>query len=394
MVRDNGGHMVALRWSMHSIYDTGVGDVFWAASDIGWVVGHSYIVYGPLLRGCTTLLYEGKPVGTPDAGTFWRVIAEHRVKTLFTAPTAIRAIKREDPSGELIKNYDLSHFNALFLAGERLDPDTLGWAEDCLQVPVIDHWWQTETGWPITANCLGLHQFPVKPGSSTKPVPGWDLDVLDTAGEPVAAGKIGAIVAKLPLPPGAFTTLWKNDVRYVESYLDEFPGYYQTADAGFIDKERYVFVMSRTDDIINVAGHRLSTGGIEEVLSAHPDVAECAVIGVHNALKGQVPIGFLVLKVGVSHSKENINRQVVDMVNDQIGHVASFRQAFVVKRLPKTRSGKILRGTMRKIADGVPFKIPATIDDPKVLDEIRNVLGCLPKSVAVTAEPTTSKVEA
>ncbi|MFC1673494.1 propionyl-CoA synthetase [Pseudomonadota bacterium] len=370
IVRDNGGHMVALNYTMSAIYDVQPGDVYWAASDVGWVVGHSYIVYGPLLHGCTTLMYEGKPVGTPDAGAFWRVIADHKVKVMFTAPTAFRAIKREDPEAKMMADYDLSHFKALFLAGERLDPDTLSWAENYLGVPVIDHWWQTETGWSIATNCMGLHAYPVKPGSPTKAAPGWDIQVLDTAGHPVKAGDIGAICCKLPLPPGTLPTLWNADARYVEAYLEEYPGYYKTGDAGYMDDEGYVFVMSRTDDIINVAGHRLSTGAMEEVLSAHPDVAECAVLGVADDLKGQLPLGFLVLKAGVERDHADIVADVVKMVRETIGPVAAFKTATVVGRLPKTRSGKILRGTIQKMADNVEFKMPATIDDPTILDEI------------------------
>ncbi|MCG6881720.1 MAG: propionyl-CoA synthetase [Deltaproteobacteria bacterium] len=374
VVRDNGGHMVALKWTMSAVYNLQQGDVWWTASDVGWVVGHSYIVYGPLLKGCTTILFEGKPVGTPDAGVFWRVINEHKVKTMFTAPTAFRAIKREDPEGKLIKNYDLSNFKALFLAGERLDPDTLQWAEKKLKVPVIDHWWQTETGWAIAANCLGIEQFPVKQGSPTKAVPGWNIQVVDPEGKPVSPGEIGALVVKLPLPPGTLPTLWNNDEGFLKSYLEEFPGYYKTADAGFIDDDGYVFVMSRTDDIINVAGHRLSTGGMEEVLADHPDVAECAVLGVDDKLKGQIPIGFLVLNAGVTRAPEDIEKEIIQMVRKRIGPVASFKVATTVKRLPKTRSGKILRGTMRKIADNENFKIPATIDDPAILKEIEEAL--------------------
>ena len=374
VVRDNGGHIVALKWTMKNIYNVDAGDVYWAASDVGWVVGHSYIVYGPLFRGCTTILFEGKPVGTPDAGVFWRVISQHKVKALFTAPTAFRAIKREDPNGELIKNYDLSNFKTLFLAGERLDPDTLNWAETKLGIPVIDHWWQTETGWAICANCMGLNHFTVKPGSPTKPAPGWNVQVLDANAQPVAAGDIGALVVKLPLPPGTLPTLWNNDEGYVSSYLSEFKGYYKTGDAGFIDDDGYVYVMTRTDDIINVAGHRLSTGGMEEVLADHPDVAECAVVGVGDALKGQVPIGFLVLKAGVQKEESEIVKEVIQMVRDRIGPVASFKVATVVKRLPKTRSGKILRGTIQKIADGQEYKIPATIDDPAIIGEMTEAL--------------------
>jgi propionyl-CoA synthetase len=375
VVRDNGGHAVALKWTMKHIYNVQAGEVFWAASDVGWVVGHSYIVYGPLLAGCTTIVYEGKPVFTPDAGAFWRVISQHKVKTMFTAPTAFRAIKQQDPSAELIRKYDLSSFEILFLAGERTDPDTLKWAETNLGVPVIDHWWQTETGWAICANCMGLHHFPVKEGSPTKPVPGWDLQVLDPEShEPVRPGQIGALVVKLPLPPGTLPTLWQNDKRYLSSYLEEFPGYYQTADAGFIDEQGYAYIMSRTDDIINVAGHRLSTGAMEEVLADHPDVAECAVLGVDDSLKGQVPVGFMVLNAGVDRPHAEISKEVVQMVRDRIGPVASFKTATMVKRLPKTRSGKILRGTIQKIADNKAWKMPATIDDPVILDEITDAL--------------------
>ena len=375
VVRDNGGHVVALKWTMKNVYNVDQGDVYWAASDVGWVVGHSYIVYGPLFRGCTTILFEGKPVGTPDAGVFWRVISEHKVRTLFTAPTAFRAIKREDPEAKMVKDYDLTNFYALFLAGERLDPDTLKWAENALKVPVIDHWWQTETGWAIAANCLGVHQFPVKEGSPTKPAPGWNLKVLDPESkEVVKPGEIGALVSKLPLPPGTLPTLWNNDTRFLESYMEEFPGYYKTADAGFIDADNYVFVMARTDDIINVAGHRLSTGGMEEVLADHPDVAECAVLGVDDKLKGQVPVGFLVLNAGVDREHNEIIKEVIQMVRERIGPVASFKTATVVKRLPKTRSGKILRGTIQKIADNKEYKVPATIDDPTILGEIEGAL--------------------
>ena len=370
VVRDNGGHAVALKWTMENIYGIAPGDVYWAASDVGWVVGHSYIVYAPLLNGSTTILFEGKPVGTPDAGVFWRIISEHRVKALFTAPTAFRAIKKEDPDGKLIGQYDLSCLETLFLAGERADPDTIKWAEAQLGVPVIDHWWQTETGWSIAANCVGLDRLPVKYGSPTKPAPGWDLRVLDDAGHEVKQGEIGALVGKLPMPPGCLPTLWNADARFKEAYLDEFPGYYKTADAGFIDEDGYIFVMARTDDIINVAGHRLSTGAMEEVLSAHPDVAECAVIGVADSLKGQIPLGFLVLKAGVDRDHGAIAGEVVTMVRQEIGPVAAFKTATVVDRLPKTRSGKILRGTMSKIADGEDYRMPATIDDPAILGEI------------------------
>ena len=375
VVRDNGGHMVALKWTMGAIYGVDKGDVYWAASDIGWVVGHSYIVYGPLLKGCTTILFEGKPVGTPDASVFWRVISQHKVKTLFTAPTAFRAIKREDPRAQLMADFDLSCFNYLFLAGERLDPDTLSWAENALRVPVIDHWWQTETGWAIAANCVGLHQFDVKPGSPTKAAPGWNLAVLGDDGNPIGAGDIGAIVVKLPLPPGSLPTLWQKDQRYIDSYLSVFPGYYETADAGFIDKDGYVFVMARTDDIINVAGHRLSTGGMEEVIAEHPDVAECAVMGVEDQLKGQIPLGMMVLNAGVEKDHDEVVKEVIALVRSKIGPVASFKTAMVVKRLPKTRSGKILRGTMRAIADKKDYKVPATIDDYTSLDEIEDSLG-------------------
>ena len=374
VVRDNGGHVVALKWTMKNVYNVDAGDVYWAASDVGWVVGHSYIVYGPLFKGCTTILFEGKPVGTPDAGVFWRVIADHKVKTMFTAPTAFRAIKREDPNAEMMKQYDLSNFKALFLAGERTDPNTLHWAEDSLKVPVVDHWWQTETGWAICANCLGLHEFPVKEGSPTKPAPGWNLQVVDEANNQVAPGEIGALVVKLPLPPGTLPTLWQNDARYVESYLEEFPGYYKTADAGYIDEEGYAYIMSRTDDIINVAGHRLSTGAMEEVLSDHPDVAECAVLGVDDSLKGQVPVGFVVLKAGVTKPEDEIIKETIQMVRDRIGPVAAFKTATVVKRLPKTRSGKILRGTIQKIADNKEYNVPATIDDPTILGEMEEAL--------------------
>ena len=374
VVRDNGGHLVALKWSMKNIYGVDPGDVYWAASDVGWVVGHSYIVYAPLFHGCTTILYEGKPVGTPDAGAFWRVISDHKVNVMFTAPTAFRAIKREDPDGKLMQDYDLSHFRHLFLAGERTDSDTLHWAEEKIGVPVIDHWWQTETGWSIAANCIGLHAFPVKPGSPTKAVPGWDVQILDENVTPVKDGVIGAICIKLPLPPSSLPTLWNADDRFIESYLTEFPGFYKTADAGYRDEDGYLYIMARTDDIINVAGHRLSTGGMEEVLSKHPDVAECAVIGVADDLKGQLPVGFLVLKVGVDKDHADIISEVITMVRDQIGPVAAFKTASVIDRLPKTRSGKILRGTMQKIADNEDYKMPATIDDPAILDEIKEVL--------------------
>jgi propionyl-CoA synthetase len=379
VVRDNGGHAVALSWSMRNIYGVKPEEVFWTASDVGWVVGHSYIVYGPLIYGCTSVMYEGKPVGTPDAGAFWRLIDEHDVRVFFTAPTAFRAIKRDDPDGKLIRTRDLSHFRALFLAGERADPPTVQWAEEMLKVPVIDHWWQTETGWPIGANCLGIEQLTVKHGSCTRAVPGWDVRVLeaDAIGEAkeLKAGEIGALAVKLPLPPGTLPTLWRQDERFVESYLSAYPGYYQTADAGFIDRDGYIHVMTRTDDIINVAGHRLSTGGIEEVLAAHPDVAECAVMGVADPLKGQVPLGLLVLKAGVERPAEAVAEEAVGLVRERVGPVASFKTALVVERLPKTRSGKILRGTMRRIADGEDYRMPATIDDPAILEEITAALS-------------------
>jgi propionyl-CoA synthetase len=377
IVRDNGGHLVALKWSMQHIYDVKPGQVYWAASDVGWVVGHSYIVYGPLFNGNTTVLYEGKPVGTPDAGAFWRVVSQHGVEVLFTAPTAFRAIKREDPNGEFIRKYDLSGFRTLFLAGERCDPDTLLWAQRQLGVPVIDHWWQTETGWPIGANCVGLGMLPVKPGSCTKPVPGYDVRVLGEDGKESPPGQIGSIVIKLPLPPGCLPTLWNNDEGYRESYLSAFSGYYLTADAGYKDEEGYLSVMTRTDDIINVAGHRLSTGALEEVLASHPDIAECAVLGVADEIKGEIPLGLIVLKAGVRRSNSEIVNETVQMVRERIGAVASFRVAMVVKRLPKTRSGKILRGTIKKIADGVAYQVPPTIDDPLILDEITADLSTL-----------------
>jgi propionyl-CoA synthetase len=374
VVRDHGGHMVSLHWSMHAIYGMEPGEVFWAASDVGWVVGHSYIVYAPLLKGCTTLLYEGKPVGTPDPGAFWRVISQHKVKVLFTAPTAFRAIRKEDPKAEYLGKYDLTGFRALFLAGERADPDTVKWAEDILKVPVIDHWWQTETGWPICGNPLGLGMLPVKHGSPTVPMPGYDVQVLDEAGKPVEAGKMGTIAVKLPLPPGCLPTLWNADERFRSSYLAEYPGYYNTSDAGYRDADGYLYIMGRTDDIINVAGHRLSTGGMEEVLASHPAVAECAVIGAKDQLKGEVPLGFVVLKAGVNAQPGSIERECVGLVRDQIGPVAAFKTAITVNRLPKTRSGKILRGTMKKIADGDPWTMPATIDDPAILEEIARAL--------------------
>ena len=374
VVRDNGGHMVALNWTMNAIYGVNPGEVFWAASDVGWVVGHSYIAYAPLLHGNTTIVFEGKPVGTPDAGTFWRVIAEHKVTALFTAPTAFRAIKKEDPQGALIGQYDLSDFRTLFLAGERADPDTIEWAREKLSVPVIDHWWQTETGWTIAGNPVGLGMLPVKPGSPTVAMPGYDIQVLDDEGHPVERGELGNIVVKLPMPPGCLPTLWNAEERFRQAYLAEFPGYYKTADAGYMDEDGYLFIMARTDDIINVAGHRLSTGAMEEAIAYHPDVAECAVIGIADTLKGQVPAGFLVLNSGVERSPEDIEKEVVKLVRDQIGPVAAFKQALTVMRLPKTRSGKILRGTMQKIADGEDWKMPATIDDPAILDEIGDAL--------------------
>jgi propionyl-CoA synthetase len=374
IVRDNGGHAVALHWTMKNLYGVEPGEVYWAASDIGWVVGHSYIIYGPLLHGNTTVLFEGKPVGTPDAGAFWRVAAEHGVAAMFTAPTAFRAIKQQDPNGELIGKYDLSKLRTLFLAGERCDPDTLHWAEDRLGIPVIDHWWQTETGWAIAANCVGIELLPVKAGSVGPAVPGWDVHVLDSKGHDVAPGDVGAIACKLPLPPGTLPGLWNAQERFRQSYLATFPGYYETGDAGFIDDDGYINVMSRTDDVINVAGHRLSTGAIEEVLAGHPDVAECAVIGAADEMKGQLPLGFLVLKAGVKRDPADIVAETVAMVRDKVGPVAVFKKAVVVGRLPKTRSGKILRGTMRKLADSEAYKVPATIEDPTVLDEIGTAL--------------------
>jgi len=374
VVRDNGGHMVALKWSMQNLYGIDPGEVWWCASDIGWVVGHSYIVYAPLLHGCTSIMYEGKPVGTPDAGAFWRVVSQHKAVALFTAPTAFRAIKKEDPEGKLIAQYDLSRFRTLFLAGERADPPTIQWAEDVLHVPVLDHWWQTETGWCIAGNPVGLGQLPVRYGSTCVPMPGYQVDIVDEACKPLPADKIGSIVIKLPLPPGCFPTLWHQDERFREAYLNEFPGYYKTADAGFKDEDGYVYVMSRTDDIINVAGHRLSTGGMEEVLAAHPDVAECAVLGIKDALKGEVPCGFIVLKAGVERPTAEIEKEIVALVREKIGPVAAFKLVITVQRLPKTRSGKILRGTIKKIADGEPWTMPATIDDPVVLEEIGEAL--------------------
>jgi propionyl-CoA synthetase len=377
VVRDNGGHAVAMAWSMENVYNVKPGEVFWAASDVGWVVGHSYIVYAPLLAGCTTIVYEGKPVGTPDAGAFWRVVAEHGVSVLFTAPTAFRAIKRDDPNAEHLKRYDLGTLRALFLAGERCDPDTLAWAERILGVPVIDHWWQTETGWAIAANCLGIEALPIKPGSPTRAVPGYDIQVLDDEGVPVKAGDIGRIMIRLPLPPGCLPTLWGNDERFLRSYLASQPGYYLTGDAGYLDEDGYLFVMSRIDDIINVAGHRLSTGAMEGVLAGHPDVAECAVIGAFDQLKGELPLGLVVLKSGVGRDEAEIRKELVSLVRDQIGPVAAFKTVAVVQRLPKTRSGKILRGTMKSIADGKDYRMPATIDDPAILEEIETALTAI-----------------
>jgi propionyl-CoA synthetase len=374
VVRDNGGHMVALKWSMKNLYDVKPGEVYWAASDIGWVVGHSYIVYAPLIAGVATVIFEGKPVGTPDAGTFWRIISEHGVRVLFTAPTAFRAIRREDADGALIRKHPMPDFRALFLAGERADPETLKWAERMLGAPVIDHWWQTETGWPIAANPLGLGALPVRHGSPSVPMPGYDIAVLDDEGHPIEPGTLGNIVIRLPLPPGCLPTLWNADERFRSTYLDEFPGYYKTADAGYSDEDGYIFIMSRTDDIINCAGHRLSTGAMEEVCARHPDVAECAVVGIRDSVKGQVPCGFLVLKRNVSRETAAIESEVVMMIRDTIGPVASFKTAITVNRLPKTRSGKILRGTMQKIADGVPWQVPPTIDDPVILEEIAEAL--------------------
>ncbi|WP_409462476.1 propionyl-CoA synthetase [Amycolatopsis sp. GA6-003] len=374
VVRDAGGHAVALAWSMGALYDVHAGDVWWTASDVGWVVGHSYIVYAPLLVGATTVLYEGKPVGTPDAGAFWRVISEHGVQALFTAPTALRAVKKVDPDADELKKYDLSRFRTLFLAGERLDPETYHWAHDILGTPVVDHWWQTETGWPIAANPRGLEPMPVKPGSATKPVPGWDVRILDQAGEELPAGREGAITLKLPLPPGSLPTLWGDDERYREAYLSRYPGYYLTGDSGYLDEDGYLFVMGRTDDVINVAGHRLSTGSMEAVLASHPAVAECAVIGVADQLKGQVPRGFVVLKSGVELPEDQLRDELVALVRRDIGPVAAFRDVSVVAALPKTRSGKILRKTMRGIADGRDEAVPSTIEDPAVLDALRAIL--------------------
>ncbi|MBN7784909.1 propionyl-CoA synthetase [Ponticoccus gilvus] len=374
VVRHTGGHLVALNWTMKNLYNVEPGEVFWAASDVGWVVGHSYICYAPLIHGNTTVVFEGKPVGTPDAGIFWRVISEHKVKSFFTAPTAFRAVKREDPKGEFVGKYDLSGLRAVYLAGERADPATIEWAQEQLKVPVIDHWWQTETGWCIAGNPLGIEELPTKLGSPAKPMPGYDIQILDEAGHPVPTGELGAIAVKLPLPPGTLPTLWNAEARFRKAYLEHFPGYYETGDAGMIDEDGYVYIMARTDDVINVAGHRLSTGGMEEVLASHPDVAECAVIGVTDPLKGQLPLGFLCLSSGVNRPHEEIVKECVKLVRDQIGPVAAFKLACVVDRLPKTRSGKILRATMVKIADNETFKTPATIDDPAILDEIRVAL--------------------
>ena len=375
VVRDNGGHMVALMWTMDHIYGVEPGDVFWAASDVGWVVGHSYICYAPLLFGCSSVIYEGKPVGTPDAGSFWRVISSYNVKVLFTAPTAFRAIRKVDPKGDLINAYDMSGFKALFLAGERTDPDTLHWAEDKLNVPVIDHWWQTETGWTIAGNTLGCGLVDVPAGSSGRPMPGYDVQVLDDGGHPVDAGTLGNIVVKLPLPPSCLPTLWGANERFREAYLDTFPGYYMTSDAGIIDADGNIFIMARTDDIINVAGHRLSTGGMEEVITSHADIAECAVVGAADQLKGQLPVGFYVINDGVDKTAEALEAELIKLVRSQIGAVAAFKTAVAVKRLPKTRSGKVLRGTMQKIIDGEPYNMPATIDDPAILDEITEALN-------------------
>jgi propionyl-CoA synthetase len=375
VIRDNGGHMVALKWTMKNHYDIDPGETFWAASDVGWVVGHSYICYAPLLHGCTTVLFEGKPVGTPDAGTFWRVIAEHGVAAMFTAPTAFRAIKKEDPKGEHIGRYDLRAFRTLFLAGERADPETIKWAENHLNVPVYDHWWQTETGWPICGNPAGLGPLPVKYGSPTVPMPGYNLQVLDASAKPLPPGETGTLAVKLPLPPSCLPTLWGNDERFRSSYLSDFPGYYTTSDAGYVDADGYVYVMARTDDVINVAGHRLSTGQMEEVVAKHKDVAECAVVGVADDMKGQIPAGFIVLNAGVNRPTEEIESEVVKLVREEIGPVAAFKTVMTVKRLPKTRSGKILRGTMRQIADGEVWRMPATIDDPAILDEITGVMN-------------------
>ena len=377
VVRDNGGHAVAMRWTMKHIYDIDPGDIWWTASDVGWVVGHSYIVYAPLITGATTIMYEGKPIGTPDPGAFWRVISEHKAKALFTAPTALRAIKKNDPKGEYLKGYDLSHFRSLFLAGERTDPNTYHWARDLLKVPVIDHWWQTETAWAIAGNFLGLEFFEPKPGSASKPVPGYDVKILDPDGKELLKGEEGIIAVRMPLPPGTLLTLWNNDTRYRESYMEPFPGYYFTGDGGFIDNEGFVFIMGRVDDVINVAGHRLSTGAMEEIISQHPDVAECAVVGVNDDLKGQVPIGFVVLKKGVERNRARILNEIVKSVREKIGAIACFKQAAIVRNLPKTRSGKTLRGTIRKIADAQEYTMPSTIEDPTVLIDIGVAVGTM-----------------
>ncbi len=374
VMRDNGGHAVALHWSMKNVYNLQPGEVFWSASDVGWVVGHSYIVYAPLLAGCTTVFYEGKPIGTPDAGAFWRVISEHGVKTLFTAPTAFRAIKKEDPDGELCRTYDLGCFEALYLAGERLDPDTYHWASDLLKVPVIDHWWQTETGWAIVANCRGIEEFPVKAGSPTKAVPGYDVQIVDDSGKVLGPNEEGNVVVKLPLPPGTLASLWRDDEKFKNSYMTTFPGYYETSDGGFIDEDGYVYIMGRMDDVINIAGHRLSTGAMEEVVATHPDVAECAVIGIADQLKGQMPVGLVVLKAGRSRDADELAGELAQMVREKIGPIACYRTTAVVDRLPKTRSGKILRATMRSIANGKEYRMPSTIDDPIILDEISDAL--------------------
>lgn len=375
VMRDNGGHAVAIHWSMKNIYNIEAGDVFWSASDVGWVVGHSYIIYGPLLKGATTIIYEGKPIGTPDAGAFWRVISEHKVKVLFTAPTAFRAIKKMDPDGSLLGQYDMSSFEALYLAGERLDSDTYHWASELLNVPVIDHWWQTETGWAIVANCRGIEEREVKPGSPTLPVPGYDVRVVNDDGKELPRGEDGNIVIKLPLPPGTLAALWRNEDRFISSYMKTFPGFYETSDGGYVDEDGYVFVMGRMDDVINIAGHRLSTGAMEEVIANHPDVAECAVIGTDDQLKGQLPLGLFVLKSGVERDPEDIKSDLVKMVREEIGPIACLRETSPVNRLPKTRSGKILRGTMRSIANGKEYRMPSTIDDPTSLDEITGALG-------------------
>jgi len=377
VVRDNGGHAVALKWTMKHIYGVEPGDVYWAASDVGWVVGHSYIIYAPLLYGCTTIMYEGKPVGTPDPGAFWRVISQHKVKVLFTAPTAFRAIKKEDPNGTYVGKYDISGLKYLFLAGERLDPDTYHWASDLLKLPVVDHWWQTETGWAIAANCMGIEELPIKAGSPTKPAPGYDVRILDENAQEKPNGEEGVIGIRLPLPPGCLPTLWQKDDAYIKSYLSDYPGYYATGDGGYKDKDGYIYIMGRVDDVINVAGHRLSTGGMEEVVAKHPDVAECAVVGVEDQLKGQVPVGFVVLKAGAAKGEQDIQKEVVSMVRSEIGALACLKDIMVVKRLPKTRSGKILRATMRKIADGQEFAVPSTIEDPAVLGEIGEALKAI-----------------